>query len=180
MRRARRVDEGPQLGRRERAVQVAQALGGLGVEVVAAEDQLERAAAAHEARQALRAGAARQDAERDLGLVITVRAARAEAHVAATARARCRRRPRVRRSPRSPPSACGGSARTWRGMGCRRPARRAGRGVDREREDRLDVEMRDPEVRVVAAQHDGAHRVVGARPRPRSVRGRRTAAASSR
>ena len=33
--------------------------------------------------------------------------------------------------------------------------------VDRELEDRLDVEMRDPEVRVVAAQHHGAHRVVG-------------------
>ena len=38
------------------------------VDVAAAEDDLERAGASHQARQALRAAAARDDAERDLGL----------------------------------------------------------------------------------------------------------------
>jgi hypothetical protein len=56
--------EGAQLVRRERTVQVAEALGALGVEVIAAEDHLERTAAADKARQPLGVAAAGQDAGR--------------------------------------------------------------------------------------------------------------------
>ena len=68
-----------------RAVHVAPALGGLGVDVVAAEDDLERAAAADQRRQALRAAAAGDDPDRDLGLGEHRPAERGEAHVHASA-----------------------------------------------------------------------------------------------
>ena len=68
MRAASRSTNGSELRAGERAVDPPVRGGGGGVEVVAAEDDLERAGAAGEATEPLRAAAARDDAEGDLGL----------------------------------------------------------------------------------------------------------------
>src|SRR5262249_54103372 len=62
------IDERPELVRRQGPVDVAVPLGELGVEVLAAQDDLERAGASDEAREPLRAAPAREDAHRHLGL----------------------------------------------------------------------------------------------------------------
>ena len=90
------VDERRQLVGRQHPVDPPPPLGGGGVDVVAAEDRLERPAAADQARQAHGAGAAGDDAERDLGLVEDRRRA-GEAHVAAQRQLAARHR---RRGPR--------------------------------------------------------------------------------
>src|SRR5205814_3927074 len=76
------VDEGAELVRWERAVQVAPPLCGLGVDVDGAEDDLECPPASDEARDALGASSPRQDPERYLHLVHDGFAPRSEAHVA--------------------------------------------------------------------------------------------------
>src|SRR5439155_14078679 len=75
------LDEGAELGGRQRPVQVAVALRQLGREVLAAEDDLEGAAAPHEAGEPLRAAPARDDPNGDLGLAQDRAPDRAEAHV---------------------------------------------------------------------------------------------------
>ena len=62
------LDEGAELGGRQRPVQVPVALRQLGREVLAAEHDLERAAPSHEAREPLRAAATGDDSQRHLGL----------------------------------------------------------------------------------------------------------------
>src|SRR5262245_65769104 len=62
------VDERAQLGCRQGPVDVAVPFGELGVEVLAAEDDLERPGAADEAGEPLRAAPAREDPDGDLGL----------------------------------------------------------------------------------------------------------------
>ena len=81
MRAASAVNERTQLGGRERTVHVAPTRGGLRVDVVASERDLERAGPAHESMQALRAAPAGDDAECDLGLPEHRSADRGEAHV---------------------------------------------------------------------------------------------------
>ena len=76
------VDEGVELHWRHGAVEIAPALRGSGIEIVAAEDHLHRPAASEESRQPLGAGAAREDAEGDLHLVHRGEAQSAVAHVA--------------------------------------------------------------------------------------------------
>src|SRR5437870_11225347 len=75
------LDEGAELGGRQRPVQVAVALRQLGGKILAAEDDLERAAPAHEAREPLRAAAAGDDPQRHLGLCADGAPERAKAHV---------------------------------------------------------------------------------------------------
>src|SRR5205823_12861279 len=75
------LDEGAELGGGQRAVQVAVALRQLGGKILAAEDDLERAAPSHEAREPLRAAATGDDPQRHLGLRQDGAPERAEAHV---------------------------------------------------------------------------------------------------
>ena len=83
MRRARRSTNGHSSSGGQRPVHPPPPLGQFGRHVVATEDDLQRPRPADEPRQAHRAAAAGQDAQRDLGLVEHGPAERGEAHVAA-------------------------------------------------------------------------------------------------
>ena len=140
------VDERAELVGGQRPVHLAVALGELGVEVVAAEHDLERAAAPDQARQPLRAATAGDDPERDLGLR---RAARDRARRSGGRATSANSLP----PPRARPSICAivtcGSVRhrskiTWKTPSSSGPAP----CVAGERLDQVQVGVRDEELRV--------------------------------
>ena len=154
------VDERRQLVGRQDAVDPAPPLGRGGIDVVAAEDRLQRPAPPDQARQADRARAAGDDPESDLGLVEDRRRP-GEAHVAAQ---------RQLAAAAPDPTLDHGD----RGLGHLAQllahevvdaelGRHRLRGR-RELEDRGDVEVGDEPLRVRRAEHDHADVVVDGEP----------------
>ncbi len=156
--RGERVDERAQLRIGERAVHVTPALGGVGIDVVAPEHDLERTTAPDEPVQSLRAAAARDDPHGDLGLRQDRAPVRREAHVA-------RQRELAAAAPRDPLED--------RDRGLRHRAEPVDRRlespdvvvavhvVERQRLDQRHVRVRDEERRIGGVEHDHAHGVVG-------------------
>src|SRR5437899_782657 len=148
------IDEGAELGGRQRAVYVTVALRQLGGKILAAEDDLERAAPAHEAREPLRAAAAGDDPQRHLGLRQDRAPERAEAHV-------------EREEELAPPAARAAldfpDGRLRHGAeavhhGVEEPeARRLGRHGGGQRLDERHVRVRDEELGVGALEDDDAY-----------------------
>ena len=153
-----RVDERVQLVRVQGAVDVPPALGGLGVDVATAEDDLERAAAADQRRQPLRPAAAGDDPHRDLGLGQDGPAARGEAHVhaqheLAAAAPGTALDDRDRRLGHGPEAVDHG--REQRQLG------RLGLLLLRQLQDQAHVRVGDEEVGVRAVDDDHPHVVIG-------------------
>ena len=154
------------LGGGEGAVQVAPALGGGGVEVDAAEDQLHRPAPTQQPGQPLGPGAARQDADRHLHLVDDRAAEHAEAHVAGGGD--------LGAAPADPARDLGDGRLRHRPEPLAHLVERVqllrtgGIAVDGEAEDRLHVEVGDEELGVGRLQDDHPDLVVGGGPRPRT------------
>jgi hypothetical protein len=151
------LDERAQLGRRQGAIEVSPALGQIGGHIVAAEHHLEGAGTADQARQALRTAAARNDAEGDLGLREDGAAERTEAHVE-----------REQELAAAPAGAALDHADRRRGHGAEAidhavegPQRgRFRRRLLRHELNQRHVGVGDEEVRVGAAEHHDAHRIV--------------------
>ena len=143
----------------------------VGAHLPAAPDQLLRPRRADQARQALRAARAGNDAEQDLGLA-DARRLRRDAQVARERELAARRRARSRGSRRSPDAGSPRPRRTRRGT--RRPTR--ARAV-------LVAELGDVgagrERLLAARDHDRLHRGVGRRARARRRAARSSSASDS-
>src|SRR5271165_7263935 len=153
-----RVDERSELVLGERAVDVSPTLGEVSVDVVATEDDLERARPTHEPRKALRASPARNDPHGDLRLGEYGLASSGEAHIhrerklaAAPSRAALDYRDRHLRHRAKP-------------VHHRLKERKLARGWLRlpgKLEDQVDVGVRDEELRIRAVDHHDSHLRVG-------------------